>query len=43
LLPAQRFYARMGAAPKGKVEVHPGESSTVYVHELVKSQHGRLQ
>lgn len=32
LAPAHRFYRRMGAEPAGKIEVHRGESSTVYVH-----------
>lgn len=31
LLPAHRFYTRMGAMPIGRVEVHPGDASTVYV------------
>ncbi|KPN17066.1 hypothetical protein AO715_02975 [Xanthomonas sp. Mitacek01] len=31
LLPAHRFYLRMGAVPVGVIEVHDGESSTVYV------------
>lgn len=34
LLPAHRFYARMGAIPVCKTEVHAGESSTVYLHDL---------
>ena len=35
LAPAHRFYQRMGAAPAGKVEVHDGESSTIYLHRIV--------
>lgn len=31
LAPAHRFYLRMGAVPAGKVEVHAGDASTVYV------------
>lgn len=34
LAPAHRFYRRMGAVPAGEVEVHAGESSTVYVHRV---------
>lgn len=34
LAPAHRFYQRMGAVPAGEVEVHAGESSTVYVHRV---------
>jgi GNAT superfamily N-acetyltransferase len=34
LMPAHRFYMRMGAAPIGKVQVHAGEPSTVYVHHV---------
>jgi GNAT superfamily N-acetyltransferase len=34
LAPAHRFYRRMGAQPVGEVEVHRGQSSTVYVHRL---------
>ena len=35
LAPAHRFYQRMGAAPAAKVEVHDGESSTIYLHRIV--------
>lgn len=35
LLPAHRFYLRMGAMPVGTVEVHAGERSTIYVQHLV--------
>lgn len=38
LLPAHRFYSRMGALPVGKVEVHAGESSTIYVHDLTRGE-----
>ena len=34
LLPAHRFYQRMGARVAGEVEVHAGEGSTVYVHRM---------
>ena len=33
LLPAHRFYRRMGACVAGEVEVHAGESSLMYVQE----------
>ena len=32
--PAHRFYQRMGAEVVGKVEVHGGEPSKVYVHRI---------
>lgn len=34
LEPAHRFYQRMGAIPRGTREVHRGNSSTIYVHEI---------
>lgn len=34
LVPAHRFYQRMGATVAGEVEVHEGEASKVYVHRL---------
>lgn len=34
LAPAHRFYVRMGAIPKTKVELHRGENSIVYVHSM---------
>ncbi len=34
LTSAHRFYARMGAVVAGKVEVHAGEPSTVFLHDL---------
>lgn len=37
LTAAHRFYARMGAVPVGRTEVHAGEGSTVYVQYLVES------
>jgi ribosomal protein S18 acetylase RimI-like enzyme len=33
LEPAQRFYRRMGAIPVGRIEVHAGEWSTVFVDD----------
>lgn len=33
LLPARRFYQRMGARPAARTEVHHGAGSTIYVHE----------
>lgn len=35
LVSAHRFYRRMGASPVTKVEVHDGETSTVYVQTLI--------
>jgi ribosomal protein S18 acetylase RimI-like enzyme len=35
LLPAHRFYRRMGAKPVGRTQVHAGEESVVYVQDLV--------
>lgn len=35
LAPAHRFYARMGATPAGRVEVHAGHGSTAYVHAIL--------
>lgn len=34
LLPAQRFYTRMGAVAAAQIEVHQGERSIVFVHRL---------
>lgn len=34
LQPAHRFYERMGALPVGRLEVHRGEGSVLYVHQL---------
>ncbi len=38
LAPAHRFYQRMGAIPAGRIEVHAGEGSVVYVHRIVSKQ-----
>jgi len=32
--PAHRFYQRMGATPSGRIEVHEGEGSSVYVQAI---------
>jgi ribosomal protein S18 acetylase RimI-like enzyme len=32
--PAHRFYQRMGATPAGRIEVHEGEGSRVYVQSI---------
>jgi ribosomal protein S18 acetylase RimI-like enzyme len=34
LAPAHRFYRRMGAVEAGKIEVHAGDESTVYVQRV---------
>ncbi len=34
LLPAHRFYIRMGAMPAGKMEVHAGKVSTIYTQNI---------
>lgn len=34
LIPAHRFYKRMGAIPFGEVEVHRGTTSTVFIQRL---------
>ena len=34
LAPAHRFYTKMGAVPAGRIEVHAGQGSTVYVHRM---------
>lgn len=34
LLPAHRFYTKMGAKPYGEVEVHAGEKSTILIQSL---------
>lgn len=33
---AHRFYIRMGAVPAGRVEVHEGQGSILYVHTFVE-------
>ena len=38
LAPAQRFYQRIGAKPAGRVEVHAGEGSVIYVHKIALKQ-----
>ena len=38
LQPAHRFYQRMGAIPVGRIEVHPGEGSVLYVHNQVEAR-----
>lgn len=38
LVPAHRFYQRMGAVPAAELEVHKGARSTVYVHDLSGQQ-----
>jgi len=34
LTPAHRFYLKMGAVPCGEIEVHEGESSILYRHNI---------
>lgn len=34
LAPAHRFYLRVGAVPAGRIEVHAGEGSVVYVQRV---------
>lgn len=34
LTPAHRFYRRMGAEPAAEIQLHRGETSTVYVHTI---------
>lgn len=34
LMGAHRFYRKMGAKPAGQIEVHRGQASVVYVHQL---------
>ena len=38
LSPAHSFYKRMGAEPVGRVEVHAGEGSVVYVQRVLSNQ-----
>lgn len=40
LLPAQRFYTRMGAVPAAHVEVHAGSASTIFVQDCRASATG---
>ncbi|MBO3701655.1 MAG: GNAT family N-acetyltransferase [Candidatus Accumulibacter sp.] len=37
LAAAHHFYSRMGAEPVGRIEVHQGETSVLYVHRLARS------
>lgn len=37
LLSAQQFYEKMGAEEVSEIEVHKGEKSKVYIHEIKKS------
>lgn len=34
LIPAHKFYTRMGASPVAEIEVHAGERSVVYVQDI---------
>jgi hypothetical protein len=36
LLPAQKFYSRMGAQPLAEMELHQGTKSVVYVQTVTK-------
>lgn len=36
LAPAHRFYKRMGATSAGRIEIHAGEGSVIYVHKIAK-------
>lgn len=38
LAPAHRFYQRMEATPAGRIEVHAGEGSVIYVHRIATKQ-----
>ena len=35
---AHRFYRRMGAEPRGRIELHAGQSSVVYVHRSMNAE-----
>lgn len=37
LVPAHRFYQRMGAVPMANISVHDGQGSTLYRHDLPKT------
>ena len=39
---AHRFYIKLGARPVGTVQIHAGERSVVYEHELSRSDFGAL-
>lgn len=34
LLPAHKFYRRMGALPLSSIQIHHGANSTMYIHDL---------
>lgn len=38
LAPAHKFYLKMGADVKAEIELHSGEKSLIYVHDIVSSQ-----
>lgn len=38
LAPAHNFYKRMGAVSVGRIEVHSGEDSVIYVHKILSDQ-----
>lgn len=38
LAPAHRFYQRNGAIPVGRIEVHLGEGSVIYVHRITSNR-----
>lgn len=40
LAPAHRFYQRMGARPIAQINVHEGQASTLYRHDLPESLSG---
>jgi len=35
LVPAHKFYRRMGAIEKGRIEVHEGQGSVIYIYKVV--------
>ena len=35
LAPVHKFYRRMGAIEKGRIEVHEGQGSVVYVYKVI--------
>jgi ribosomal protein S18 acetylase RimI-like enzyme len=37
LVAAHRFYQKMGARPVGRIEIHQGQTSVMYVHHLAAS------
>jgi len=40
LIPAQRFFEKMGAEKVARIEVHQGSGSWVYVYKIRQAQHG---